>query len=324
MLKHKDKLKFYTHVLPGQQWRQDVMERIQQNIKRKGSGDDPAPPELLQFINMAVSGIHLTSPDLQIFDCRQLPFGFVYDTGYAYLLDALETGAPPLRLPHPICYFEYERDCACSALEARAEDGNLLVELTRFHLDGGPVPKLQTESRDEQLAAAAGLQSAILGVFNQGGKFNFGAWDILEERAVNEEEKMEITFAAVMLLGTLALLEEHFVADRIEPDPSPKWTKYRRSNGRLPQTGPSHVLTVNVAALRTAARNNQLGSHESPLLHWRRGHRRVLHRGSEFEKSTWVNRCLVGDPDKGYQTPRDIELVWRPQMIRQTQIPRLS
>ena len=38
-----------------------------------------------------------------------------------------------------------------------------------------------------------------------------------------------------------------------------------------------------------------IGTHASPRLHWRRGHRRHLPDG----KATWVRACLVGDPFAG-------------------------
>ena len=60
------------------------------------------------------------------------------------------------------------------------------------------------------------------------------------------------------------------------------------------------VLTLNVPAIRNEAKRTPLGTHESPALHWRRGHWRTLHRATEAETKTWIRKCLVGDPERGY------------------------
>jgi hypothetical protein len=112
--------------------------------------------------------------------------------------------------------------------------------------------------------------------------------------------------AAIMLLGALVLLDEKLVIDTFVPDPVAWWQRERIRKGKPPTSGDAHVLTVNVPAVRYAVSRSAVaaGTHESPCLHWRRGHSRTLHRGSEFESATWVRRCLVGDPDKGFVAPR--------------------
>jgi len=114
-------------------------------------------------------------------------------------------------------------------------------------------------------------------------------------------------------IGTLTLMNEKFVASQFFPDPAPNLTKARMKRGRLPTDGARFVITVNVAAVRRVARPAQ-GTHESPCLHWRRGHPRVLHRGSEFESKIWIPRCLVGDPARGYIS-KDYRLVHREGLI---------
>jgi hypothetical protein len=109
--------------------------------------------------------------------------------------------------------------------------------------------------------------------------------------------------AAKRLLGVLTLLNEKLALEHtIEPD---EFTAARiarqRRQGYIVDRPPRTVLTLNVPTVRYAvSRSGRIGAHESPCLHWRRGHQRVLHRGSEFEKTAWVRRCLVGDPDKGF------------------------
>jgi len=71
------------------------------------------------------------------------------------------------------------------------------------------------------------------------------------------------------------------------------------------------VLSLNLAETRKRAITARLGEHESPMLHWRRGHWRTLHRLSEFERRTWIKRCLVGNPEKGFVAKR-YNLRWQP------------
>jgi hypothetical protein len=120
---------------------------------------------------------------------------------------------------------------------------------------------------------------------------------------------------SILLLGVLALLNEKLLAQNVVADPAPRLTAARAKKGLPPLTAESRVLTINVAAVRNVVRGVTLQHHESPALHWRRGHWRHLHRGSEFEKRAWVRRCLVGDPEKGYVGPRDFKLVWHQPMI---------
>jgi hypothetical protein len=121
--------------------------------------------------------------------------------------------------------------------------------------------------------------------------------------------------AGVLVMGIITLLDSKLLATEQKPDPSPKLTKARQKLGRLPTTIASTVLTLNLAAVRRATRNVPVMAHESPCLHWRRRHRRVLHRGSEFETSTVVRRCLVGDPDKGF-LHKDYRLTWHMPGLR--------
>src|SRR5215475_12984540 len=47
-----------------------------------------------------------------VFDCRELPMGFLEDTGAAAKTDLLET-AENRNLPYDVCYFEFPHDlCA--------------------------------------------------------------------------------------------------------------------------------------------------------------------------------------------------------------------
>jgi hypothetical protein len=53
------------------------------------------------------------------------------------------------------------------------------------------------------------------------------------------------------------------------------------------------VVTINTDRVRQDTA--RLGTHASPRLHWRRGHKRRLPDGH----TTWVRPCLVGTPSRG-------------------------
>jgi hypothetical protein len=98
--------------------------------------------------------------------------------------------------------------------------------------------------------------------------------------------KMQLQETAKLLLGVLTLMNEHLLGTEIRPDPSPQLTRARLRRGRLPLYAQTRVLTINLGSLRRLAKANDSKRHESPSLHWRRGHWRALHRGSEFEGRT--------------------------------------
>jgi hypothetical protein len=134
-----------------------------------------------------------------------------------------------------------------------------------------------------------------------------------KERATANVQLLRL--GTTLLRGVLTLLNEKFLAQEIMPDSAERLNRRRAKDGKLPLSAPTRVLTLNLAAVRRATAETTRQPHESPALHWRRGHKRILHRGSEFEKSTWVSRCLVGDPAKGYVAHRDFRLVWHPPMV---------
>jgi hypothetical protein len=240
--------------------------------------------------------------DVTIFDCRRLPLTFVDDTGDAAFHEAQETGSQ-IRLPNPICYFEFSDADAIYAAEL--EDSNWLFEAKPGRLMGQiahlerTCPTISTTILWDAFADLRDKDS--LGIFGN------GMFDIHTEKQyfydpfdVRQTGRAKIIGKRVV--GVLALLTDKLILDHVVTDPMPRITRERYRTQKLPISGPSHVLTVNVPAVRYAASRSMRrgGEHESPRLHWRRGHWRVLHRRSEFEKQAWVRRCLVGDPNKGF------------------------
>lgn len=218
-----------------------------------------------------------------VFDCRELPPEFVEESG----LVVLDEQRDYPKLPFEVCYFEFANEFAVTATTVLEEGAVLDPErpsLAIQQFDG------QTTAWRDETDLSWKEETDLYPDDDPKKQFYIEA---VEEIGKGQR-------GAILVLGVLALLNEKLLADEIRPDPAPRLTASRSKDGRYPLTGPSHVLTVNVAAVRKATREVSIGKHESPCLHWRRGHNRVVHRGSEFEKRVWVSKCLVGDPSKGY------------------------
>jgi hypothetical protein len=248
-------------------------------------------------------------PHAEIFDCRQLPVEFVGDTGEAALHEIKQTGKTT-QLPFSYCYFEFaDRRGPISIFAYEIDQGGGLetIEFLPFHANTYDAFTSSTgeilndavydDHMDHMLLRRRTAIDPIVGwTFSQGYM-----WSNNENRDDffrHEEQFFEATLK--LLLGALTLLEEKLVISARQEDPAPKLNVARTKRGLPPVSGPSHVLQVNVPAIHNTARKTKIGTHESPCLHWRRGHWRVLHRGSEFEDKAWVNKCLVGDPAKGF------------------------
>lgn len=276
--------------------------------------------------------------NITVFDCRSLPLAFVQNTGAAAFEEMAAT-KQKVQLPDSDgCYFEFSDNVAVLATEIRFDGGTIesdekgepgVVEGTDVHL-GTTVEIYGFPGLSIDPSAMASVYEDSDSLFNPFGTFLNGM--SLEEYPVFNPEIadfFEISNTAtdsstdehvedwsVRVLGVLTLLNDKLVLRHHEPDPMPYINSKRRNKDKLPLSGASNVLTVNVPAVRqTSLRNGPISTHESPALHWRRGHRRVLHRGSEFESATWVRRCLVGDPAKGF-IGKDYRLVHRLPMLR--------
>jgi hypothetical protein len=77
--------------------------------------------------------------------------------------------------------------------------------------------------------------------------------------------------------------------------PAPKMLNEKRRKKGHPPIFAYRLVTIDPAILRMPGVRGA-GSHASPRLHWRRGHKRTLPDG----RRVLVRACLVGDPDRGY------------------------
>jgi hypothetical protein len=273
------------------------------------------------------------------FDCRPMPIEFVDNSGETAFEEyaALNT---KLDLPFDNCYFEFADHlavfaCAVSSVfvpegvEEKDMDGLPSTEFVEIHpivLDTRDTPIDLWLTNDWASADISAPAQDLQAVGDKGGysglflrrRSGTAHWTHVHRdvahvpaefyRATNHDDQDNhdvVGVAAERVVGMVSLLSTKLLLQRFEPDPAPWWTRQRLAKGKSPTSGDTRVLTINVPAVRYAASRSAspVGSHESPCLHWRRGHSRTLHRGSEFESTTWVRRCLVGDPDKGFIAP---------------------
>lgn len=220
-------------------------------------------------------------PTARIFDCRSVPLDFIIESGISFLEEPPEVRAP-IRIPFEHCYFEFNNKlsifCTTPA-NVYDENGKYLP-----FVFAKPIPFC-----------------VFQGIEGDKDIINFGTFanDANANAIVGDNKYVQLAGNAV--IGVLDLLRDNFIGSELVPDLYPHISKKRMAKGKHPLSADRMVLTLNVAALRHSTnRSTPLQAHESPCLHWRRGHWRLLHRFSEFERQTWVKRCLVGDPDKGY------------------------
>jgi hypothetical protein len=234
-----------------------------------------------------------------LFDCTGMEYDFVNDTGVASLDEIIETGLTA-HLPFEYCYFEFRPALGVLAYET---DGKIRFWLIEYGIADDEYSDSSDEEKGCELAACLLTDELVL----KERPDSIGGDD--SEIALSEYDQ-----GAHLLVGISTLLNEHLIATEIRPDPAPQLNAKRIKKGRLPLSAETRVLTINTAAVRRATRGTSLLKHESPRLHWRRGHWRIMHRGSEFESKAWVRRCLVGDPARG-SIHKDYRVVWRQPML---------
>ncbi len=315
-MKLDNKLGFFTHLLPAMNEIAVALHRAE----REQTEDDPWHP-IFDFITL----LDDIARGPTIFDCRGLPVEFLDDTGLAALEEWQALGER-IVLPMPNCYFEFADRTGCLATsiietdlgthpemdadEARAAAEHLKARLDAGHLDPADVTQVEVRTFPSWRGTDVGAYVKLL--TPESGYFRNGYRPAGTEGAVEFFEGPQ--GIATRIAGVLALLQEKLIATQLVADPAARLNAKRERRGRLPVSGESHVLTINTAALRKATRGQQLHRHESPRLHWRRGHWRVLHRFSEFESKSWVRRCLVGDPARG-SVHKDYRVIWAPPML---------
>ena len=294
-------LKEVLDTLAGEIFRQDEEQGIDTGQSFFAHLEANENELMREFIILAASLVERA----HIFDCRQLPFGFVLDTAEAFIAEPSEIRGP-VNLPFQFCYFEFANKF--SVLCGR-ESEEVLHARGRGPMFFG-------------FNGAGGTTDA----FFMNGEFSYDPNDypikVTGSSDTISSYHTSTLMAGKTVLGSLALMRDKLVTSEFVPDPNPRLNRKRVANGRQPLSASSTVITVNVAAVRrVVARTPKFGTHESPALHWRRGHWRTLHRGSEFEKRSWVRHCLVGDPAHGYVGHHDYRLIWQQPMLQSTATP---
>ena len=129
---------------------------------------------------------------------------------------------------------------------------------------------------------------------------------IAKEGEINDSAMLVSQKLGCTTLGFLDLLNRDYI---IQEHHEPKQLRKGKKSARTEQRWCRYWSTkLNLKRIREDAQPADNIKRESPCLHWRRGHWRTLHRGEPNEQRIWVDRCLVGDPAKGFHQP-DYEAV---------------
>ncbi len=249
----------------------------------------------------------------KVFDCRAVPVDFIIDSGEAYRHE-IERNGSKVHIPFSHCYFEFGSNEAILAISLEKSVDNLddvdsfsvVGETVEVYGYAGFTSGLKDRVFEDSVCPTFAYFTNGLSLFDALGDDDDSnsCFDIVNS-VHNSAADYIVNRSAILILGILSLMSEKLLLDETLPDPTPWSTRKRVKSGKPPKSGETHIITVNVPAVRYAVsqsnetnlRNEQVAS---PALHWRRGHWRTLHRGSEFESRTWVKKCLVGDPNKGF------------------------
>jgi hypothetical protein len=122
--------------------------------------------------------------------------------------------------------------------------------------------------------------------------FNFGSFDSAANYKMGNDSsyhnKLTMSVLAAYFRGLLAL--ECTNVEIVENKPSK--TRAMMNKGKAPLFS---TWTLHIKMNREIQKNNLGGTHASPRVHLRRGHRRQYKPG----KWTWINPCMVGDKKLG-------------------------
>jgi hypothetical protein len=106
------------------------------------------------------------------------------------------------------------------------------------------------------------------------------------------DENPTLEWLSAKSLAALAMMDSESV--KLEAVTAPKFINAKRAAKGKPPLSDYTLVTIDMDRVRQDTERLG-GTHASPRLHWRRGHRRHLPDG----KATWVRACLVGDPFAG-------------------------
>jgi hypothetical protein len=287
----QDRLGLYSHLLPA-------LIKMQNHRKKLRVRDNGFLDSTIDQLSTAI-----------VFDCRNLPLDFVADTGDA-AFDEMQATRQPVRLPFDCCYFEFDQEIAIVTcmndqhfyLDDGTKElaGNIVYFQTFRHWSAPSfVPDVEGDEGEFHDFTLENYKEFAAGMYFAEEDGPITEVPFLWTNRVGGDPALEA--GARLLLGALTLLQDKLViSNQLKSDPRPWLTEHRRARGQPPKGGDVRVLTLNVPAIRNETKRTPIGTHESPALHWRRGHWRTLHRATEAETKTWIRKCLVGDPDRGY------------------------
>ncbi len=197
-------------------------------------------------------------------------------------LTALDQNADgQLHLPFKDCLFDFglnDRGERMLILACEANDGDLAFSI--FFLEGG---EWGTYPCVLMVRKAAPADTCIY------FRPLFEGFPLAAEPS---DENPALEWLSAKSLAALAMMDSESVKRTLVK--APKFINSKRiAKGKTPL---NDYTTVTIDVDRVRRDTERLGgSHASPRLHWRRGHKRHL----PDEKTTWVRPCLVGDPFAG-------------------------
>jgi len=251
-------------------------------------------------------------------DCRRMNAGFLFDSGAELLAELVSSAVECPKQPAFCCV--YQLDGAWVAVTsgqfhvevgARNLDGPKVDYLSAYvHLADEPPPDYDEDLFDtffdvyqrsdwEALVASSaqhGDYSPVVSCVTGDGP----------SRDRDSERQVYLT----MVLGLLSLMDEKLIREQRIGGATMTRAARLLHKGKAPNQS-YRIVTLNLAETRRRTKGVRLLKHETPMLHWRRGHWRTLHRKSEFERRVWIKRMLVGDPSRGF-VAKEYRTIWQP------------
>lgn len=159
------------------------------------------------------------------------------------------------------------------------------------------------------IPVAAGHNITAKNKFNTKISFDFQVQTFVEGDQLSnvlKDSSVEdlLTNAYCRAISYVTMLMSRGVIKDFNPEPA-KLNKKRAKKGK-PLIKKSYTIKLCTDVHKTENKNN--GAHASPRPHWRRGHIRTMHRGTEKEFHIPIAPCLVAADGTELIKPRDYEV----------------
>lgn len=306
-------------------WSKTLRHELEDIKSLVGAIDEGIVPDEFDIAKRADWFRDFNQNDYIAFDCRAIDSVFLDETGKA-TEEEIKNNQPVPRLPFENCVFEFEDICVLAneeitheyvdgltdeIVEKAGTDEEITPDFSHTYLTYKVFPKKRLDTVSiERIFSPYGeiiTPEADHCYYpeNEDESQRGGINVVVIEPDIDEVTPLDDLTTDVYrgfgeaIIGVLSLMEEKLLTNRGIEAPKALSEK-RQRKGKKNIYCDYHVLTINVGESRRRTTGKRLLKHESPRLHWRRGHWRTLNRMTEFEKKIWIDKCLVGDPDKGF------------------------